>query len=99
MKKPAGIVTPDGRHRRVEVGEVEVLLLHDAGLAAALDREGAEAQLSTGLASMLHCWEEDDATGDLTHRPQKGVLLVFGPQGTTLPEMVRAIGAAGHRRF
>ncbi len=24
-----GIVTPDGRRRRVEVGEVEVLVLHD----------------------------------------------------------------------
>src|SRR6266567_9008510 len=50
---------------------------------------------------MLHRWEEDGRHWLLIRRSlsdplQKAYYFVFGPQGTTLPEMVAAIGARWH---
>jgi SRSO17 transposase len=101
--EPVGIVTPDGRRRQVEVGEVEALLLHDQPWQRLSMSEGTKGPrlFDWACVPMLHRWEEDGRHWLLMRRSlsdplQKAYYFVFGPQGTTLPEMVKAIGARWH---
>ena len=85
--EPLGIVTPDGRRRWVEVGEVE-------------GTKGPRL-FDWACVPMLHQWEEDGRhwllmRRSLTDPREKAYYFVFGPPGTTLQEMVKAIGARWH---
>jgi len=98
--EPVGILTPDGQRRRVEVGEVEALLLHEHDWQRLSMSEGTKGPrlFDWACVPMLHRWEEDGRHWLLMRRSlsdplQKAYYFVFGPQGTTLPEMVAAIGA------
>jgi SRSO17 transposase len=101
--EPVGIVTPDGRRRWVEVGEVEALLLHDQDwqrLSMSAGTKGPRL-FDWACVPMLHQWEEDGRhwllmRRSLTDPQEKAYYFVFGPPGTTLCEMVKAIGARWH---
>ncbi len=101
--EPVGIVTPDGHRRRVQVCEVEALLL--------AEQEGPRLSMSEGtkgprlfdwaVVPILHQWEDDGRHSllirrSLTDPNEKAYYFVFAPKGTTLPEMVVAIGAGFH---
>src|SRR6266566_5166004 len=101
--EPVGIVTADGQRRRVEVSEVEALVLHDQDWQRLSMSEGTKGPrlFDWACVPMLHRWEEDGRHWLLIRRSlsdplQKAYYFVFGPQGTTLPEMVAAIGARWH---
>jgi hypothetical protein len=101
--EPLGIVTPDGRRRWVEVGEVEALLLHDQDWQRLSMSEGTKGPrlFDWACVPMLHQWEEDGRhwllmRRSLTDPREKAYYFVFGPPGTTLQEMVKAIGARWH---
>jgi SRSO17 transposase len=101
--EPVGILTPDGQRKRVEVGEVEALLLHDQQWQRLSMSEGTKGSRLFDWAAVpiLHRWEEDGRhwllmRRSLTDPQEKAYYFVFGPQGTTLPEMVAAIGARWH---
>jgi len=101
--EPVGIMTPDGRRRRVEVSEVEALLLHEQDWQRLSMSEGTKGPRLFDWAAVpiLHRWEEDGhhwllIRRSLTDPLQKAYYFVFGPQGTTLLEMVKASGARWH---
>lgn len=101
--EPVGIVTPDGQRRRVEVREVEALLLHAQDWQRLSMSEGTKGPrlFDWARVPMLHRWEADGRHWLLIRRslsdPREiAYYFVFGPQGTTLPEMVAAIGARWH---
>ncbi len=101
--EPVGILTPDGRRRRVEVREVEALLLHDQDWQRLSMSEGTKGPrlFDWACVSILHRWEEDGRhwlliRRSLTDPREKAYYFVFAPPGTTLPEMVKAIGARWH---
>jgi SRSO17 transposase len=98
-----GIVTPDGRRRRVEVGEVEALVLHDQHWQRLSMSEGTKGPrlFDWAYVPMLHRWEDDGQhwflmRRSLTDPREKAYYFVCGPQGTPLHEMVKAIGARWH---
>jgi len=101
--EPVGILTPDGQRRQVEVGEVEALLLHDQEWQRLSMSEGTKGPrlFDWACVPMLHRWEDDGRHWVLIRRslsdPQeKAYYFVFGPSGTTLQQMVKAIGARWH---
>ena len=101
--EPVGIVTPDGQRRQVEVGEVAALLLHEHDWQRLAMSEGTKGPRLFDWAAVpiLHRWEDDGQHFLLIRRsiadPQeKGYYFVFAPPGTTLQEMVQAIGARWH---
>jgi SRSO17 transposase len=101
--EPVGILTPDGRRRRVEVREVEALLLHDHDWQRLAMSEGTKGPrlFDWTCAPILHRWEHDGRHFLLIRRcvddpNEKAYFFVCAPQGTTLPEMVTAIGARWH---
>lgn len=101
--EPVGIVTPDGVRRRVEAGEVAALVLHEQDWQRLSMSEGTKGPRLFDWAAvpMLHRWEEDGRhwlliRRSLTDPSEKAYYFVFAPQGTTLPEMVKAIGARWH---
>jgi SRSO17 transposase len=101
--EPVGIVTPDGRRRRVEVREVEALLLHDQQWQRLAMSEGTKGPrlFDWAVVPMLHQWEDDGRhwllmRRSLTDPQEKTYYFVFAPVGTTLQEMVKAIGARWH---
>ena len=101
--EPVGILTPDGQRRQVEVGEVEALLLHDQDWQRLSMSEGTKGPrlFDWACVPILHRWEEDGQHWLLIRRslsdPQeKAYYFVFGPSGTTLQQMVTAIGARWH---
>jgi SRSO17 transposase len=101
--KPVGILTPDGRRRRVEVREVEALLLHEQEWQCLSMSEGTKGPrlFDWACVPILHRWEEDGRhwlliRRSLTDPREKAYYFVFAPKGTTLPEMVKAIGARWH---
>jgi len=101
--EPVGILTPDGRRRQVEVGEVEALLLHDQDWQRLSMSEGTKGPrlFDWACVPILHRWEEDGRhwlliRRSLTDPREKTYYFVFGPHGTTLQEMVKAIGARWH---
>ncbi len=98
--EPVGIVTPDGRRRQVEVCEVEALLLHAEDWQRLSMSEGTKGPrlFDWACVPILHQWEADGRHWLLLRRclsdPRElSYYFVFGPPGTTLPEMVKAIGA------
>ena len=101
--EPVGIVTPDGQRRRVEVREVEALLLHEQDwqrLSMSAGTKGPRL-FDWAVVPILHQWEDDGRhwlliRRSLTNPNEKAYYFVFAPKGTTLPEMVAAIGARWH---
>jgi len=101
--EPVGIVTPEGGRRRVEAREVEALLLHDQEWQRLSMSEGTKGPrlFDWACVPMLHRWEEDGRhwlliRRSLTDPREKAYYFVFAPAGTTLGEMVKAIGARWH---
>src|SRR2546428_4929508 len=101
--EPVGIMTPDGRRRRVEVSEVEALLLHEQDWQRLSMSEGTKGPrlFDWACVPILHRWEDDGRHWLLMRRTlttprEKAYSFVFAPQGTTLQEMVEANGARWH---
>jgi hypothetical protein len=101
--EPVGILTPDGRRRRVEVRDVETLLLDGLQWQRLAMSEGTKGpRLFDWVAvPMLHRWEVDGChwvliRRSLTDPNEKAYYFVFAPKGATLLEMVKAIGARWH---
>ena len=101
--EPVGILTRDGQRRRVEVWEVEALLLHAQDWQRLSMSEGSKGPrlFDWAYVPILHQWEDDGRhwvliRRSLTDPNEKAYYFVFAPKGTTLPEMVSAIGARWH---
>lgn len=101
--EPVGIVTADGQRRRVEVRDVEALVLDEQDWHRLSMSEGTKGPRLFDWAAvpMLHQWEDDGRhflliRRSLTDPREKAYYFVFAPQGTTLQEMVEAIGARWH---
>jgi SRSO17 transposase len=101
--EPVGIVTPDGSRRRVEVREVEALLLDQQDWQPLSMSEGTKGPRLFDWAAVpiLHQWQDDGRHWLLIRRSlsdptEKTYYFVFAPAGTTLQEMVAAIGARWH---
>ncbi len=101
--EPVGIVTPDGQRRRVEVRDVEALVLHEQEWQRLAMSEGTKGPrlFDWACVPILHRWEADGRHWLLIRRslsdPQeKRYHFVFAPPGTTLQEMVQASGARWH---
>jgi SRSO17 transposase len=100
--EPVGFQTPTGR-RREEAALVEAFVLHDGDWQHLSMSEGTKGPrlFDWAIVPMLHQWEDDGRHWLLIRRcvndpSQKTYYFVFAPQGTTLPEMVKAIGARWH---
>ncbi len=101
--EPVGIVTPDGQRRRVEVRDVEALVLHEQEWQRLSMSEGTKGPrlFDWAVVPILHRWEADGRhwlliRRSLTDPREKAYYFVFAPPGTTLCEMVQAIGARWH---
>src|SRR5713101_8281627 len=101
--EPVGIVTPDGIRRRVEAAQVEKFLLHAQDWQRLSMSEGSKGPrlFDWACVPLLHRWEDDGQhwlliRRDLTDPNEKAYYFVFAPRGTTLSEMVQAIGARWH---
>ncbi len=101
--EPVGIVTPDGRSRRVTVGEVEALRLREQDWQRLSMSEGTKGPRLFDWAAVpiLHRWQDDGQHWLLLRRclsaeQQTTYYFVFAPPGTTLPQMVQAGGARWH---
>ncbi len=101
--EPVGIRTPDGVRRRVEAAQVETFLLGAHQWQRLSMSEGTKGPRLFDWAAvpMLHRWEDDGRhwlliRRSLTDPHEKAYYFVFAPKGTTLPEMVAAIGARWH---
>jgi SRSO17 transposase len=101
--EPVGIVTPDGRSRRVTVAEVEALLLSEQDWQRLSMSEGTKGPRLFDWAAVpiLHQWQDDGQHWLLLRRclsaeRQTTYYFVFAPPGTTLPQMVQASGARWH---
>jgi SRSO17 transposase len=101
--EPVGIMTPDGVRRRVEAEQVETFLLHAQDWQRLSMSEGSKGPrlFDWACIPMLHRWEDDGQHWVLIRRNladpnEKSYYFVFAPQGTTLSEMVKAIGARWH---
>src|SRR3989440_10066458 len=100
--EPVGFQAPTGR-RREEAALVEAFVLHDGDWQRLSMSEGTKGPrlFDWAIVPMLHQWEDDGRHWLLIRRnvddpSQKAYYFVFAPQGTTLPEMVKAIGARWH---
>ncbi len=101
--EPVGIQTADGQRRRVESSEVETLLLQPQDWQRLAMSEGTKGPrlFDWAVVPMLHQWEDDGRhwlliRRSLTDLQEKRYYFVFAPKGTSLPEMVKAIGARWH---
>ena len=101
--EPVGIVTPDGQRRRVEVREVEALLLEQQDWQRLAMSEGTKGPrlFDWAVVPMLHRWEDDGRHFLLIRRSiadphEKAYSFVFAKARTTLQEMVEASGARWH---
>jgi SRSO17 transposase len=101
--EPVGILTCDRQRRRVEVCEVEALRLHAQDWQRLSMSEGSKGPrlFDWACVPMLHRWEDDGQhwvliRRNLTDPNEKAYYFVFAPQGTTLLEMVKAIGGRWH---
>ena len=101
--EPVGILTRDGQRRRVEVWEVEALLLgaHDWQRLSMSEGTKGPRLFDWAVVPILHQWEDDGRhwlliRRNLTDPNEKAYYFVFAPKGTTLSEMVQAIGAGFH---
>ena len=98
--EPVGIRTPEGERRRVEVREVEALLLAPEDWQRLSLSEGTKGPrlFDWAAVQILYHWEDDGHHWLLIRRsisdPQeKSYSFMFAPQATTLHEMVKASGA------
>jgi hypothetical protein len=98
--EPVGILTAEGERRRVEVHEVEALLLHEQDWQRLAMSEGTKGPrpFDWACVPILHRWEDDGRHWLLMRRSisdpaEKAYYFVFAPKATTLHEMVKAIGA------
>jgi SRSO17 transposase len=101
--EPVGIVTPDGIRRRVEAAQVETFLLDAQDWQRLSMSEGSKGPrlFDWACVPMLHRWQDDGQhwvliRRNLTDPNEKAYYFVFAPKGTTLSEMVQAIGARWH---
>ena len=101
--EPVGIVTPDGVRRRVEVREVATLVLQEHDWQRLSMSEGTKGPrlFDWARVPILHQWQDDGRHWLLIRRSlgdpaEKTYYFVFAPKGTTLQEMVAAIGARWH---
>jgi SRSO17 transposase len=96
--EPVGIQTPEGR-KRMTVAEAEALLLHSQDwhrLSMSCDTKGPRL-FDWAVIPILHGWEDDGRHFLLIRRclddpREKAYYFVFAPAGTTLFQMVKAIG-------
>ena len=96
-------MTPDGVRRRVEAAQVETFLLQAQDWQRLSMSEGSKGPrlFDWACVPLLHRWEDDGQHWMLIRRNladpnEKAYYFVFAPQGTTLSEMVAAIGARWH---
>ncbi len=96
--EPVGFQTPTGR-RREEAALVEAFVLHEGDWQRLSMSEGPKGPrlFDWAILPMLHQWEDDGRHWLLIRRSladpkEKAYYFVFAPQGTTLREMVKAIG-------
>ncbi len=96
--EPVGFQTSAGR-RREEAALVESFVLHEKEWRRLSMSEGTKGPrlFDWAVVPMLHQWEDDGRHFLLMRRsisdPQeKRYYFVFAPPGTTLQEMVKAIG-------
>jgi len=96
--EPVGIQTPEGRER-MTVTDAEAFLLHADDWQRLSMSTGTKGPRLFDWAVMpiLHGWEDDGRHFLLVRRrlndpSEKAYYLVFAPLGTTLVEMVQAIG-------
>jgi SRSO17 transposase len=101
--EPVGIVTPDGQRRRVQVSEVTTLFLHEQDWQRLAMSEGTKGPrlFDWAVVPILHQWEDDGRhwlliRRSLTNPQELCYYLVFAAKGSTLQEMVKAIGARWH---
>lgn len=101
--EPVGIVTPDGVRRRVEAAQVETFMLDAKAWQRLSMSEGSKGPrlFDWACVPLLHRWEDDGQhwvliRRNLTDLKEKAYYFVFAPKGTTLSEMVQAIGARWH---
>ena len=101
--EPVGILAPDGRSRRVLVSGVEALLLTEQDWQRLSMSEGTKGPrlFDWAVVPILHKWQDDGRHWLLLRRclsaeQQKTYYFVCAPAGTTLPQMVQAIGARWH---
>lgn len=101
--EPLGIVTPDGVRRRVEAAQVETFLLAAQNWQRLSMSEGSKGPRLFDWAHVpiLHRWQDDEChwlliRRSLTDPNEKAYYFVFAPKRTTLPELVKAIGARWH---
>jgi len=94
-----GIPTPEGR-KRVTVAEAEALSFRtdDWQRISMSQRTKGPRWFDWAVIPMLHRWEDDGQHFLLVRRclddpSEKAYYFVFAPPGTTLAEMVKAIGA------
>jgi SRSO17 transposase len=100
--EPIGIQTPDGR-KQVEAREVEQLLLHAGDWQRLSMSQGTKGPrlFDWAVVPILCHWQDDGRHWLLMRRcvddPNETTYYrVFAPEGTTLQEMVKAIGARWH---
>jgi SRSO17 transposase len=98
--EPVGIRTSDRRRWQVEVREVEALKLHAQDWQRLSMSDGTKGPrlFDWACVPILHRWEDDGCHWLLIRRcindpKQKTYYFVFALPGTTLQEMVKAIGA------
>jgi SRSO17 transposase len=96
--EPVGIMTADGQRR-----QVEALLLDEQDWHRLSMSEGTKGPrlFDWACVPILHRWEDDGRhflliRRSLTDPREKAYYFVFAPQGTSLQEMVEAIGARWH---
>jgi len=96
--EPVGFQAPTGR-RREEAALVEALMLSDRDWQRLSMSEGTKGPrlFDWAIVPMLHQWEDDGKHWMLIRRSladpsEKAYYFVFAPPGTTLQEMVKAIG-------
>lgn len=97
--EPVGIQTTEGR-KRMTVAQAEALSFHADDWHRLSMSEGTKGprQFDWAVMPILHRWEEDGQHFLLIRRcldeqEEKTYYFVFAPLGTTLAEMVKAIGA------
>ena len=100
--EPVGFQMPTSR-RREEAALVEGFVLHDQDWQRLSMSEGTKGPrlFDWAVVPMLHRWEDDGRHWLLIRRStadplQKASYFVCAPPGTTLSEMVKAIGARWH---
>ncbi len=101
--EPVGIVTPDGQRRRVEVRDVEALVLAEQNWQRLSMSEGTKGPrlFDWAVVPILHQWEDDGQhflliRRSITDPQEKRYSFVFAEARTTLSEMVQASGARWH---